>query len=56
MYEAIATVSRNNEEWNVTIYSYYNSYEEALDGIKRFMQTYDGTEIHVKAILLNYVE
>ena len=35
-YKATATLTDGEKEWDVIIYSYYNTIEEAIDGVSRF--------------------
>ena len=35
-YKAIATLTDGVKEWDVIIYSYYKTIEEAIDGVSRF--------------------
>lgn len=47
LFTATATVRNAEREWNVVIYSRYETPEEAQDGINRFKRNYEGTEITV---------
>ena len=35
-YKAMATLTDGVKEWDVIIYSYYNTIDEAIDGVSRF--------------------
>lgn len=46
-YTATATVRNAEREWDVVIYSHYETEAEAQDGINRFKRRYEGTAITV---------
>lgn len=48
-YAAVATVTDGEKEWDIRIYSHYESYDEAVEGIKRFMSHgYDVIKVWVE--------
>lgn len=51
-YTAIARMSDGKTEWDVTIYSMYNSVLEALDGAKRFCEKYSTGHPVIKSIII----
>lgn len=46
-FTAFAIVNNGEREWEVVIYSHYETREEAEDGIKRFAKNYVGSNIKI---------
>lgn len=46
-FTAFAIVNNGEREWEVVIYSLYETREEAEDGIKRFAKNYAGSNIKI---------
>lgn len=50
MFKATAIMTDGAKQWPVTIFSSYESLDEAKEGVKRFRRQYSGLDsrIHVK--------